>query len=124
MPVVHCGGVVRSSVFAELAAGTKARPVNVCFAVVDRIDVRVTTLALRGTFTGFMASFMALAPVRSAKRAMTLSERWSERLKIATYRCLAGKAGQYMDRWGWESSKKVSSKSYRQVSGLARFASV
>jgi hypothetical protein len=41
---------------------------------------------------------MALAPVRSANRAMALSERWSERLKIATYACLAINAHQYTGR--------------------------
>jgi hypothetical protein len=41
-----------------------------------------------------MASFMALALVRSAIRAMALNERWNERLKTATYRCLANQAGQ------------------------------
>jgi hypothetical protein len=104
---------VRSSEFAEISVGTEARPANTRFAVVDRVGVRVTTLGLRGFLTGFMASFMALAPVRSAKRAMALSERWNEWLKIATYRCLAGKAGEYMGRWGWKSTKKISSKSYR-----------
>jgi hypothetical protein len=55
----------------------------------------LTTLGLRGFFADLMASFMALALVRSAIRAMALSERWSERLKTATYRCLANKARQY-----------------------------
>lgn len=57
--------------------------------------MRLTTLGLRGFFADFMASFMALALVRSAIRAMALSERWNERLKIATYGCLASSARPY-----------------------------
>jgi hypothetical protein len=49
---------------------------------------------LRGFFADLMASLMALAPVRSANRAMALSERWNDRLKIATYRCPAYDAHQ------------------------------
>jgi hypothetical protein len=37
--------------------------------------VGLTTLVLRDFFADLMASFMALAPVRSANRAMALSER-------------------------------------------------
>jgi hypothetical protein len=60
--------------------------------------VGLPTLGLRGFFAELIASFMALAPVRSANRAIALSERWSERLKIATYACLAKKARQYTGR--------------------------
>jgi hypothetical protein len=46
-----------------------------------------------------MASFMALAPERSAKRAMALSERWSDRFKITTYRCPANGAHPHTGQW-------------------------
>jgi hypothetical protein len=84
MPLVHCGVAARTSVLADLAVGT----------MLDRTGARLTALGLRGFLAGFMASFMALALVRSAIRAMALNERWNERLKTATYRCLADQAGQ------------------------------
>ena len=95
MPVVHCGLVARTSVLSDFAVSTEAPPVKVRFAVLCRADVGLTTLSLRDIFADLMASFMDLAPVRNANRAMALSERWSERLKIATYRCMANKARQY-----------------------------
>jgi hypothetical protein len=100
MPVVPVCDVVCDVVCArataDLAVETGAIPVNVRFAITGRVDVDLTTLALRGFFADLMASFMALAPVRSANRAMALRERWNDRLKITTYRCLAYDAHQYM----------------------------
>jgi hypothetical protein len=96
MPVVLFCDIVCARATADFVVETGAIPVNVRFAVAGPVDVVLTTLDLRGFFADLMASFMALAPVRSANRAMTLSERWSERLKIATYRCLAYDANQYM----------------------------
>ena len=93
--MVHCGIVARTSVLSDFAVSTEAPAVEVRFAVLCRADVGLTTLSLRDIFADLMASFMDLAPVRNANRAMALSERWSERLKIATYRCLANKARQY-----------------------------
>jgi hypothetical protein len=65
-----------------------------------RAVVGLTTLGLRSLFADLIATFMALPPVRSANRAMALSERWSEGLKIATYACLANNARQYTGRRG------------------------
>lgn len=93
--MVHCGIVARTSVLSDFAVSTEAPPVKVRFAVLCRADVGLTTLSLRDIFADLMASFMDLAPVRNANRAMALSERWSERLKIATYGCLANKTRQY-----------------------------
>jgi hypothetical protein len=88
MPVVHCDDVDWTGVVSYFANETGVIPVKVRFAVTGRVNVGLA-LGLRGFFADLMASFMALAPVRSANRAMALSERWSERLKIATYKCLA-----------------------------------
>jgi hypothetical protein len=96
MPEVHCDDVEWTSVVTVFAIETGAIPVKVRFAATGRFDVGLTTLGLRSFFADLMASFMALAPVRSAKRAMALSERWSERLKVATYRCPAYDAHKYM----------------------------
>jgi hypothetical protein len=96
MPVVHCADVEWTSVFTDFAIETGAIPVNARFAVMGRAGVGLTTLGLRIFFADLIASFMALAPVRSANRAMALSERWNDRLKRATYRCLAYDAHQYM----------------------------
>jgi hypothetical protein len=87
--VVHCDIVARSTAVADFVVGTEALPATVRFARLGRADAGLTALDLRGFFADRIASFMALAPVRSANRAMALSERWSERLKIATYACLA-----------------------------------
>jgi hypothetical protein len=89
MPEVHCDDAEWTSVVTDFAIETGAIPVKVRCAAKGRVDAGLTTLGLRSLFADLMASFMALAPVRSAKRAMALSERWSERLKMATYRCLA-----------------------------------
>jgi hypothetical protein len=89
MPRVICGNVVGTRLLADFAAGTDTRPIKVRFAVLDRADVHLTTLGLRGIFADRMASFMARAPARKATRAMALSERWSDRLKIAAHKSLA-----------------------------------
>jgi hypothetical protein len=94
MPVVPFCDIVCARILADFAVETEAISVKVRFAVTGRVGVGLTTLGLRDFFADLKASFIALAPVRSANRAMALSERWSERLKIATYRCRAGKAGQ------------------------------
>jgi hypothetical protein len=91
---------LRAGAIADFAVETGAIPGKVRVAVTGRVDVGLTTLGLGDFFADLMASFMALAPVRSANRAMALSERWSERLKIATYACLANNAGEYTGRWG------------------------
>ena len=96
MPVVPFRDIVRARATADFAVETGAIPVKVRFAVTGRGDERLTTLCLRGFLAGVIASFMALAPVRSANRAMALSDRWNDRLKIAAYRCLAYDAHQYM----------------------------
>jgi hypothetical protein len=88
--------IVCARATADFVVETGAIPVKVRFAVTGRVDVGLTTPDLRGFFADLMASFMALAPVRSANRAMALSEPWNDRLKIATYRCLAYDAHQYM----------------------------
>jgi hypothetical protein len=75
---------------------TGAIPDTGRFAVTGRRDGALTTLGLLGFFADLIASLMALAPVRSANRAMALSERWNDRLKMATYRCLAYDAHQNM----------------------------
>jgi hypothetical protein len=89
MPVVPFGDNVFARATTDFADKTGAIPVKVRFAETDRVTVGFTALGLRGFLAGLMARFMALAPVRSANRAMALSERWNDRLKIATYRCLA-----------------------------------
>jgi hypothetical protein len=96
MPVVPFCDIVCARLLADFAVETGAIPVNVRFAVTGRVDLGLTTLGVRGFFADLMASFMALAPVRIDIRAMALSERWNDRLKIATYRCLAYEAHQYM----------------------------
>jgi hypothetical protein len=100
MPVVHCDDVDWTGVVTDFAIETGAIPVKVRFAVVGRAGVGLTNLGLRSFFADLIASFMALAPVRSASRAMALSERWSELLKIAFYACLANKARPYTGRRG------------------------
>lgn len=85
MPVVPFCDIVCACLLADFAVETGAIPVKVRFAVTGRVDVDLTTLGLRGFFADLMASFMALAPVRSVNRAMALSERCSDRLKITTY---------------------------------------
>jgi hypothetical protein len=100
MPVVHCGDVVCTGLIADFAIETGAIPVKVRFAAMGRAGVGLTTPDLRGLFADFMASFMALAPVRIANRAMVLSDRWNDRLKIAAYACIANKARQYTGRRG------------------------
>jgi hypothetical protein len=94
MPLVPFCDIVCARLLADFAVETGAIPVKVRFAVTGRVDVGLTTLVLRGFFADLKASFMALAPVRSANRAMALSERWNDRLKIATYRCPAYDAHQ------------------------------
>jgi hypothetical protein len=89
MPVVPFCDILCARILADFAVETGAIPVKVRFAVTGRVDVGLTTLGLRDFFADLIASFMALPLVRSANRAMALSERWSERLKIATYACLA-----------------------------------
>jgi hypothetical protein len=100
MPVVPFGDIVCARATADFAVETGAIPVKVRFAVTGRVDVGLITLVLRGLFAYLIASFMALAPVRSANRAMALSERWSERLKIAAYERIANKARQCTGRRG------------------------
>lgn len=75
MPDVHCDSVARSCKLVDLVVGIGAGPVKTRFAVLGRADFALATLGLRGCFAGFMASFMALAPVRSANRVMALKER-------------------------------------------------
>jgi hypothetical protein len=94
MPVAPFCDIVCARLLADFAIATGAIPVTGCFAVTGRREGRLTTLGLRGFFADLMASLMALAPVRSANRAMALSERWNDRLKIATYRCPAYDAHQ------------------------------
>jgi hypothetical protein len=86
----------------------------------------LTTLGLRSLFADFIASFMALAPVRSANRAMALNERWSDRLTVTTYGQLAHAVQLFAIRAGIEieRNKKVLVRCYRQVSDLAHLASV
>ncbi len=88
--------IVCARATADFAFETGAIPFKVRFAVTGRVDVGLKALGLRGFIADLMVSFMALAPVRSANRVMALSERWNDRLKIATYRCLAYDAHQYM----------------------------
>jgi hypothetical protein len=94
MPVVPFCDIVCARATADFAVETEAIPVKVRFAVTGRVDVGLTTLGFGDFFADLKASFIALAPVRSANRAMALNERWSERLKIATYACLANNARQ------------------------------
>jgi len=89
MPRVICGNVVGTRLLADFAVGTDTPPSNVRFAGLDRTNMGLTTLALRVIFADLMASFMALAPARSATRAMTLNERWSDRLKTAAQKSVA-----------------------------------
>jgi hypothetical protein len=98
MPVVSCCDTVCLRLLADFAVETGAIPGKVRVAVTVRVDVGLTTLGLRDFFADLMASFMALALVRSANRAMALSERWNDRFEIATYKCLAYDADQYMSR--------------------------
>jgi hypothetical protein len=84
MPVVPFCVVVCARLLADFAIETGAIPVTGRSAVTGRRDGALTTLGLLGFFADLMASFMALAPVRSASRAMALSERWNDRLKMAT----------------------------------------
>lgn len=90
--MVHCVVVACTSAVADFAVGTEALPVIVRFALLGRTDAGLSAIDLRAFFSDRIASFMALAPVRRANRAMALSERWSERLKIGTYACLADHA--------------------------------
>jgi hypothetical protein len=59
-----------------------------------RTGVGLPSLGVRSFLADLIASFMDLAPVRSANFAMALRDRWSERLKIAAYACLANNARQ------------------------------
>ena len=94
--MVPFGDIVCSRLPADFAVEAGAIPVKARFAVTGRVDVGLTTPDLRGFFAVLIASFMALTPVRSANRAMVLSERWNNRLKMATYKCLAYDAYQCM----------------------------
>jgi hypothetical protein len=94
MPVVPFCDIVCARLLADFAIETGAIPVTGRFAVTGLRDGGLTTLGLRGFFADLMATLMALAPVRSANRAMALSERWNDRFKIATYRCPAYDAHQ------------------------------
>lgn len=96
MPVVSFCDIVFARATADLAIETGAIPDKARFPEIGRVDVGLTTLDFRGFLAGLMANVMALAPVRSANRAMALRERWNNRLKVATYRCLAYDAHQYM----------------------------
>jgi hypothetical protein len=51
-----------------------------------------------------MASFMALAPVRIARRAMALNERWSDRVKTCAQKGRAESAGRYRRRLDGKNS--------------------
>ena len=88
--------IVCARATTDFAVETGAIPVKVRFAVLGRVDVGLTSLGLHCFIADLMVSFMAFAPVRSANCVMALSERWNDRLKIATYRCLAYDAHQYM----------------------------
>jgi hypothetical protein len=96
MPVLPFCDIVCARATADFAVETGAIPGKVRFAVTGRVDGGLITLGLRDFFAELKASLMALAPVRSANRAMALSERWDDRFKIATYRCLAYDAHQFM----------------------------
>ena len=96
MPVIPFCEIVWARLLADFAMGTGVIPVTGRFAVAGRRDGGLTTLGLRGFFADLMACFMTLAPVRSAIRAMALSERWNDRLKTATYRGPAYDAHQNM----------------------------
>lgn len=84
MPAVDCGVVLCTRLPTDLAAVTEAVFVTVRFALLGRADPGLTALDRLGFFADLMASFMTLAPVRTANRVMALSERCSDRLKMTT----------------------------------------
>jgi hypothetical protein len=85
--VVSFCDIVCARAIEDFLVETGAIAVKVRFALTGRAGVGLPTLGLRGLFAELIASVMALAPVRSANRAIALSERWSERLKNG-YLCM------------------------------------
>lgn len=73
--MVHCGVVLCTRLPAAFAVETEAVPATLRFARLGRADAGLTALDGLGFFADLMASFKALAPVRSANRVIALSER-------------------------------------------------